>query len=132
MPLEDMNSVVEEYGTTRRDQLHRVRQEKAPPVEIFAGEDAESRFDNWLPTLQRIADWNGWTMEDLSIQLAGHLKGRALQGWNSIPAMEKNSYDWAVAALKNRLDPVSKIMAGQDFGHASQEESKRVGTSSSN
>ena len=100
---------------------------KAPPVEIFSGEDAESRFDDWLPTLQRTPDWNGWNMEDLLIQLAGHLKGRALQEWNSIPAMESNSYNRAVAALKNRIDPVSKIMEGQDFRHASQEESERVG-----
>lgn len=102
-PLEDTDSVVEEHGTTRRDQLHRVRRGKAPPVEIFSGEDAESRLDDWLPTLQRTADWNGWTTEDLLIQLAGHLKGRALQEWNSIPATERNSYDQAVTALKTDL-----------------------------
>ena len=44
-----------------------------------------------------------------------------------IPATKRNSYDRAVAALKNKLNPVSKIMAGQDFRHTSHEESERVG-----
>ena len=78
MPLEDMNSMLEDYGTTRRDQSRRVHRGMSPPVEIFSGEDAESRFDDWLPTLQGTADWNRWITEDLLIQLAGHLKGRAL------------------------------------------------------
>ena len=56
-----------------------VRRGKAPPVDTFTGEEAETRLDDWLPTLQRPADWNGWTADDLLIQLAGHLKGRALQ-----------------------------------------------------
>ena len=94
--LEDMDSEVEEYSTTCQDKLHRVRRGKAPPVEIFSGEDADSRFGNWLPTLQRTADWNGWTTEDLLIKLAGQLKGRTLQDWNSIPATERNWYDLAV------------------------------------
>ena len=127
MPLEDTESVVEEYGTTCRDQLHGMHRGKAPPpVETFSGEDAENRFDDWLPTLRRTADWNGWTTEGMLIQLAGHMKGRALQEWKSIPTTEKNSYNWAVATLRNRLEPVNKIMAGQDFRHASLEESGRV------
>ena len=54
----------------------RVRRGKAPPVDPFTGEDPEYRLDDWLPTLRRAADWNGWTEGDLLIQLEGHLKGR--------------------------------------------------------
>ena len=106
----------------QRTDRTRVRRGRAPPVDTFTGEDAESRLDDWLPTLQRAADWNGWIPDDLLIQLAGHLKGRALQEWNLLFASER-----AIAAFKNRLDPVSKIMAAQDFRHALQEEDEKVG-----
>ena len=56
-----------------------MRRGKAPPVDTFCGVDPECRFEDWLPTLKRAAKWNGWTEDDLLLQLAGHLKGRALQ-----------------------------------------------------
>ena len=34
------------------------------------------------PLLQRAADWNEWSESEIHIQLAGHLRGRALQEWN--------------------------------------------------
>ena len=105
----------------------RVRRGKAPPVEPFTGEDPECRLDDWLPTLRRAADWNGWTEGDLLIQLAGHLKGRALQEWNLIADDEKRTYSQATGALRGRLDPGSQIMAAQDFRHASQEDQEKVG-----
>jgi len=55
---------------------------RAPPVEMFSGEDMENNLDDWLPTLARAAKWNGWTKDELLIQLAGHLKGRARQEWS--------------------------------------------------
>ena len=54
------------------------RKGKAPPVDFFTGEDPEVQFEDWLPTLERTAVWNGWTDEEALIQLAGHLRGRAL------------------------------------------------------
>ena len=104
----------------------RVRRGKAPPVDTFTGEDPESRFDDWLPTLKRAADWNEWTADDLLIQLAGHLKGRALQEWNLLSHSERERYELATAGLRSRLDPGSRIMAAQDFRHAAQEESEKV------
>ena len=79
--------------------------------------DADSILDDWLPTLQRAPD-------DLLIQLAGHLKGRAFQEWNLLSASEKETYKQAITALKNRLNPVSKIMATQDFCHGAQKNEK--------
>ena len=63
-------------------------------------------LDDWLPTLRRAADWNGWTLDDLLIQLAGHLKGRALQEWNLLSANEKKSYEGAVITfhIDGRVD----------------------------
>ena len=58
------------------------RRGKAPPVEMFSGENPGIRLDDWLPSLQRAANWNNWTEEEQLIQFAGHLKGRALAEWN--------------------------------------------------
>ena len=105
------------HGVGERGKLHAghscVCQGKAPPVDAFTGEDPECRLDDWVPTLKRAADWNGWAEDDLLIQLAGHLKGRALQEWNLLPDSEKETYGLAAAALRSRLDPGSKIMHGR-------------------
>jgi len=50
---------------------------KAPPVNPFTGEDAETILNDWLPSLQRATLWNGWVEEEKLMQLAGHLWGRA-------------------------------------------------------
>ena len=108
----------------------RTRRGKAPSVDAFAGADPECRLDDWLPTLKRAADWNGWAPEDLLIQLAGHLKGRALQEWNLLSEDEKKTYEIAVVSavvsLQSRLDPGSRIMAAQYFRHASQDEGEKA------
>ena len=104
-----------------------MRRGKAPPVDTFCGVDPECRFEDWLPTLKRAAKWNGWTEDDLLLQLAGHLKGRALQEWNLLPDDQKSTYDRAVAALRGRLDPGSRVMAAQDFRHAAQDKDEKVG-----
>lgn len=54
---------------------HVVRRGKDPPVDPFTGEKLELRLDDWLPNLERVALWNGWTDEE---RLANHLRGRAL------------------------------------------------------
>ncbi|XP_065903460.1 coiled-coil domain-containing protein 158-like isoform X2 [Dysidea avara] len=55
---------------------------KAPPIDTSTGEDAETCFDDWLPTLERAAAWNNWTDSETLMQLAGYLRGRALLEWN--------------------------------------------------
>ena len=107
---EDLNRVVP--ALTRRG--------SAPPVDSFTGEDADVRLDDWIPSLERAAQWNRWTSEELRIQLAGHLKGRAQQEWNLLTESEKQDYDRAVLVLRNRLDPGSKALAAQDFRRAAQ------------
>ena len=102
------------------------RRGKAPPVDAFTGEIPEVRLDDWLPALLRAAEWNGWSQAELLIQLAGHLRGRALQEWNLLTGDERGAYGTAVAALRSRLDPGSKAMAAQDFRHISQRESESV------
>lgn len=130
VPSMESEGTMESDGSSEAGSGHRtisrVRRGKAPPVETFTGEDPEGRLDDWLPTLERTADWNGWTDEDTLIQLAGHLKGRALQEWSLLPDCEKTNYSEAIGALRSRLDPGSRLMAAQDFRHASQEEHERV------
>ena len=102
------------------------RRGKAPPVDAFTGEDTELRLEDWLPTLERASSWNGWTHEELLMQFAGHLRGRALQEWNLLGPEDKESYEAATRALRTRLDPGGRALAAQDFRHTAQRESEPV------
>ena len=102
------------------------RSGKAPPVDPLTGEDQEVRFEDWLPTLERAASWNRWTSEEQLIQLAGHLRGKALQEWNLMNALDKQGYRVATAELSRRMDPSSRVMAVQDFRHPIQREAETV------
>ena len=79
-PTSSIHSVALELGDSRHPS-ERVgkRRGKAPPVDNLTGEDPELRFEDWLPALERAARWNEWSSEETLIQLAGHLRGRALQ-----------------------------------------------------
>ena len=37
---------------------------RAPPIDLFTGEDVSIRLDDWLPGLNLAARWNGWTQEE--------------------------------------------------------------------
>ena len=102
------------------------RRGKAPPVDAYTGENAEVRFEDWLPTLDRAVSWNGWTDEESLIQLAGHLRGRALQEWDLLGEEEKGTYQTAAQALRTRLDPGNRVLAAQDFRHAMQKDGESV------
>ena len=97
------------------------RRGKAPPVDPFTEEDPEIRLEDWLPALQRASEWNGWSNADQLLQLAGHLRGRALQERNLLEKSDRNSYNKAIDALRARLDPGSKALAAQDFRHSRRE-----------
>ena len=105
---------------------HRGRRGKAPPVDPFTGKSPEMRFDDWLPSLERASQWNEWSEEELLMQLAGHMRGRALQEWSLIGAESKKSYKVATASLRTRLDPGSRTLAAQDFRHTVQREDEPV------
>ena len=99
---------------------------KAPPVDSFTGENQEIRLDDWLPALERASTWNGWSEEERLMQLAGHLRGRALQEWNLLSDRDKGSYADAIQALRSRLDPGGRTLAAQDFRHTVQGETELV------
>ena len=84
------------------------------------------RLDDWLPSLVRASTWNGWTEEELLIQLAGYMRGRALQEWSLIDESDRGTYASAIEALRGRLDPGSKTLAAQDFRHTLQKEGESV------
>ena len=102
------------------------RHGKAPPVEQFTGENLDGLLDDWLPTLERAGVWNTWSKEELLIQLAGHLRGRALQEWNLLTVEKKSNRDTAVKALRGCLEPRDRALAAQDFRHATQKNSETV------
>ena len=99
------------------------RRGKAPPVDAFMGEDPEVRLDDWLPSLKHAAEWNNWEPSEL-LQLAGHLRGRALQEWNLLQPSERATYEEAVGALSTQLDPGGRTLAIQEFRHAAQSRSE--------
>ena len=111
-------------GLVTRDPVQ--RRGKAPPVEPFSGESEAQRIDDWLPILERAATWNDWTEDDRLLQLAGHLRGRALQEWELLSREDRQSYSQAVTALRTRLDPGSRTLAAQDFRHTVQGEAESV------
>lgn len=84
---------------------------KAPPVDLFTGESDELKFNNWLCTLQRASDWNGWRDEETLLQLAGHLRGRAIQQWSLLDETEKHDF---------------KVLAVHDFRHLAQGKKETV------
>ena len=95
-------------------------------MDPFTGENLEIHLDKWLPSLQRASRWNGWSQEEQLMQLAGHLRGRALQEWNLLSEADLRSFDIAVKALRDWVDPSSKVLAGQDIRHTTQEETETV------
>ena len=102
------------------------RRGRAPPVEMFSGENSGVRLDDWLPSLRRAANWNDWTEEEQLIQFAGHLKGRALAEWNLLSPEEIRTVEVAAKSMRERLDPCSKVMAGQDFRRTMQRDGEAV------
>ena len=60
------------------------------------------------------------------MQLAGHLRGRALQEWDLLGQADKASYSRAVECLRVRLDSSSKAMAAQEFRHTMQRSGESV------
>ena len=91
---------------------------KAPPIDSFTAENPEIRLDDWLPTLERAAAWNSWSEEDTLMQLAGHLRNRALQEWNLLNKENRSTYEEVVKALRAWLDPGNQILVALDFFHA--------------
>ena len=63
--------------------------------------------------------------EDL-IQLAGNLRGRALQEWNLLSEGEHLTFNSAVKSLRNCLESGAKAMAAQDFQHCTQRDCEEV------
>ena len=80
------------------------RSGKAPPIDSFSGESEEILFDDWLPSLDRTSEWNGWKEEEKLLQLAGHLRGKALQEWNLIEEKDSGSVHPQIPSLSESDD----------------------------
>ena len=102
------------------------RRGKAPPIDKFSGEDTGVSFDDWLPSLSRVAEWYGWSGEESLLQLAGYLHGKAFHEWNLLSQEEKSSYADAVKNLRARLGIGARVYAAQNFRRSLQEENESV------
>ena len=102
------------------------RKGKAPPADSFSGDDPTLPFEDWLPGLQWAVVWYAWTEAEHLLQLAGYLRGRALQEWNLLDSHDKVTLDSMVASLKVRLDPGNKLVASQGFCHLSEKDGASV------
>ena len=60
------------------------------------------------------------------MQLAGHLRGRALQEWKLLDFKDRATYQTAIKALRERLDPGNQTLVALDFRHASQKSTETV------
>ena len=113
-------------SVVERRQMKDSRRGRAPPIDLFTGEDAAVRLDDWLPGLHLASRWNNWTSDEKLIQLAGHLRGRAEAEWNLLADDETRDFEKAVCNLREQLDPCSKVLAGQDFRRTVQLDSESV------
>ena len=68
----EITSLKEKLGELETSSLHETdvihspvptRRGKASPIDAFTGDDVETQFDDWLPTLDRAASWNNWSDE---------------------------------------------------------------------
>ena len=102
------------------------RRGKAPSTDLFTAESIGNTFDGWLLTLERAATWNGWTSDEILMQLSGHLKGRALQEWKLLTPDRKTFYQTTIKALREKLDPGNQTLAALDFCHTTQKAGESV------
>eukprot|EP00731_Ephydatia_muelleri_P011030 Em0005g1616a len=57
-------------------------------------------WEDWLSTFERASTWNGWSESEKLLQLAGHLRGKALQEWTLLGADATKNFGTALAALQ--------------------------------
>jgi len=62
-------------------------------------------FDGWLPLLERAAKWNEWLSKESAMQLAGHLRRRAVQEYRFLLPEEKKIYHIMVKIRPWKLWP---------------------------
>jgi len=71
-------------GTPATPTLPKARKWRSTLVELFTGEEIEVHLVDWLPSLHRASQCNGWLGEEQVIRLTGYLKERPLQDWNIV------------------------------------------------
>ena len=73
--------------------------------ETFNG---EASWDDWVTHFDNCAVVNGWDAENKFKFLKVRLTGRAQTAFQRLPADKKDSFDHAIAALRERFEPSSK------------------------
>jgi hypothetical protein len=49
-----------------------------------------------------------------------------MREWNLIPTDDRSTFSDTVRSLRSRVDPENRVLAGQDFRHATQETGESV------
>ena len=72
---------------------------RAPPEYSFSGGSLDVLWEDWIPTLERAALWNGWSDEEKLLQLVANLQGKAQQEWALLPEDQKATFAKAIQSL---------------------------------
>ena len=97
-----------------------------PPIDKFLGEDSTIRFDDWIPSLERAAEWYSKSEEESLMQTAGQLRGKALHEWNRLNCVEKQTYKEAIVNLRSQFGAGARVFAAKNFRHTTQGENESV------
>ena len=80
------------------------RKDKIP--DTFSGEKSDLR--DWLCHFEIVSRWNEWTEREKGCNLAGSLRGSALQVLGELPVENVEDYQSILQVLKRRFDPNEK------------------------
>jgi len=58
---DDTMFIPERHTVTEKPKVKDSRRGRAPPVDLFTGEDPLVQLDDWLPGLNLASRWNSWT-----------------------------------------------------------------------
>ena len=93
---------------------------KTPPIDPFSAEGLAEQWDEWLPTFERVAEWNNWSESAYVLQLAGHWRGKARKEFSLLTSEETFTFTRAKVTVRSRQEVNSKTLAVQNFRHATQ------------
>jgi len=99
---DDTVFIPEKHTVTEKPRVKDSRCGRAPPVDLFTGEDPSVQLDDWLPGLNLASRWNSCTFEEKLMQLAGHLQVRAEAEWN-LSDDETRDFERAIQNLRECL-----------------------------
>jgi len=79
--------------------------------------DGTKLIEDYIDNFERVAEWNRWDLEEMSMQLVMYLRGSAQLAVNSLPESYKKYYVRIVSCLHTSFgDPNQGIIDQKIFG----------------